>query len=31
MDQIMSLEDIENNWDSEEVEQRMLSLLDIHK
>jgi kynurenine 3-monooxygenase len=31
MDQIMSLEDIESKWDSEEVENHMLSLLDIHK
>ena len=31
MDQIMSLEGIESKWDSQEVEQRMLSLLDIHK
>jgi kynurenine 3-monooxygenase len=31
MDQIMNLEDIEGKWDSQEVEQRMLSLLDIHK
>ena len=31
MDQIMNLEGIESKWDSQEVEQRMLSLLDIHK
>jgi hypothetical protein len=27
----MNLEGIESKWDSQEVEQRMLSLLDIHK
>jgi kynurenine 3-monooxygenase len=31
MDQVMNLEDIESKWDSPEVEQRMLSLIDIHK
>ena len=31
MDQVMNLEDIESKWDSSEVEQRMLSLIDIHK
>jgi kynurenine 3-monooxygenase len=31
MDQIMSMDDIESKWDSEEVEQRILSLLGIHK
>jgi kynurenine 3-monooxygenase len=31
MDRIMSLDDIEVKWDSDEVEQRMLQLLEIHK
>jgi kynurenine 3-monooxygenase len=31
MDRVMEMEDIETKWDSEEVEQRMLKLLEIHK
>lgn len=31
MDRVMEMEDIEAKWDSEEVEQRMLKLLEIHK
>lgn len=31
MDQVMSIPDIESKWDSQEVEQKMLSLLEIHK
>jgi kynurenine 3-monooxygenase len=31
MDRVMEMEDIETKWDSDEVEQRMLKLLEIHK
>jgi kynurenine 3-monooxygenase len=31
MDHIMAIEDIELKWDSEEVEKRMMELLEIHK
>jgi hypothetical protein len=31
MDRVMEMEDIESKWDSDEVEQRMLKLLEIHK
>jgi len=31
MDRVMEMEDIETKWDSDEVEQSMLKLLEIHK